>query len=93
MEKIARWDGREQDGARRRGLAVAEAAQKRLQRSPYPSIRNVLCRCDEGVLLLYGTLPTYYHKQVAQESVACLDGVAQVVNDIVVADPPNTCGG
>jgi hypothetical protein len=34
-------------------------------------------------------LPTYYHKQVAQESVARLNGVHQVVNDIMVVDQPS----
>lgn len=86
MEKITRRGGRGWDSGSANGLAIAEAAQRRLQRSPYASIKNVLCRCDEGTLLLYGTLPTYYHKQVAQESVAKLDGVVQVVNNIVVAE-------
>ncbi len=85
MEKMARRESRGRKEGGIDGLAVAEAAQRRLQRSPYQSIRNVLCRCDGGNLLLYGTLPTYYHKQVAQEAVAHLDGVAYVVNEIVVA--------
>ena len=86
MEKIARRDGRGWNSGSENGLAVAEAARRRLQRSPYSSIKNVLCRCDDGTLLLYGTLPTYYHKQMAQESVAGLNGVVQVVNNIVVVD-------
>ena len=40
--------------------------------------------CDLGVLLLKGHLPNFYHKQLAQEAVAWVKGVSQVVNEIEV---------
>lgn len=66
---------------------VMEAAQDRLQRSPYTTVRKVSCEYDEGVLLLRGRLPTFYHKQLAQEAVAGLNGVHQVVNETEVVAP------
>ena len=62
----------------------AEAARDCLQRSPYRPIRNVSCECRQGVLFLRGPLPTFYLKQLAQEAVARVEGVSQVVNETVV---------
>jgi osmotically-inducible protein OsmY len=62
----------------------AEAARDCLQRSPYYPIRSVSCECRRGVLFLRGPLPTFYLKQLAQESVARVKGILQVVNETEV---------
>ena len=62
----------------------AEAARDCLQRSAYFPIRSVSCECHQGVLFLRGPLPTFYLKQIAQEAVARVEGVSQVVNETVV---------
>jgi osmotically-inducible protein OsmY len=46
----------------------------------------VSCECDDGVLVLDGQLGSYYHKQLAQETVAGIGGVNRVVNEIEVVD-------
>ena len=63
---------------------VTEAARCLLQKSPYGIVRGVSCEYDGGVLVLKGRLPSYYHKQVAQEAVVDLHGVQQVHNEIEV---------
>ncbi len=63
---------------------IAEVASERLRNSPYRVLRGIVCECDHGVLLLRGHLPSFYHKQVAQEAVARVRGVSQVVNEIQV---------
>jgi len=50
-------------------------------------VRRVSCEYDGGMLRLHGCLPTFYHKQLAQEAVADLDGVLQVVNQTEVVAP------
>jgi osmotically-inducible protein OsmY len=67
---------------------IAEAAGDRLRKSPYLEVRDISCQCDHGMLFLRGRLSTFYHKQVAQEAVAGLAGVVQVVNEIEVAALP-----
>jgi osmotically-inducible protein OsmY len=64
---------------------VTQAARRRLSESPYATIRRVSCEYDGGMLRLRGHVPTFYHKQLAQEAVADLDGVLQVVNQTEVA--------
>ena len=61
-----------------------EAARDCLQRSSYGPIRSVSCECRQGVLFLRGPLPTFYLKQLAQEAVARVEGISQVVNETVV---------
>ena len=63
---------------------VAEAAKDLLRRSPYMAVRTVSCGYSRGRLFLRGQLPSYYHKQLAQETVARLAGVVQVINETEV---------
>ena len=67
-------------------LEVSQVAVDHLKRSPYLSVRSVACECEQGVVLLRGRVHCYYHKQLAQEAVRGLQGVAQVVNEIEVID-------
>jgi len=63
---------------------IAEAAMECLRCSLYKVFAGVSCDCEQGVLLLRGRVSSFYHKQVAQEAVARVNGVTQVVNDIEV---------
>ena len=55
-----------------RATGVAEWAESRLRRNGYLALRDIYCEDHEGVLTLWGRLPSYYLKQVAQEAVADL---------------------
>ena len=63
---------------------IAEVATERLRDSPYKVMRRISCECKHGVLFLRGRLFSFYEKQVAQEIVARIDGVTQVVNEVEV---------
>jgi osmotically-inducible protein OsmY len=63
---------------------IKEAAMECLLKSPYHDVRRVLCEYDHGILVLRGRLPTFHQKQAAQEAVARVKGVTQVVNRIEV---------
>ena len=64
---------------------VTERAREYLRQCPHQEVRAVSCEFDRGVLRLRGRLSSFYHKQLAQEAVARLSGVKEVVNDVVVA--------
>ena len=63
---------------------IVALAMERLRKSPYKAMRRVSCECKHGVLSLRGRLFSFYEKQVAQETVARIDGVTQVVNEVEV---------
>jgi osmotically-inducible protein OsmY len=67
---------------------VAQAARERLRKVPYSGVHKVSCQCDgRGRLFLRGRLSSFFQKQLAQEAVLNLEGVAQVVNEIEVTWP------
>ncbi len=63
---------------------VAAVSKSHLLRSPYGPVRRVTCDYQEGVLTLKGKLSSFFHKQVAQETVIRLEGVNAVDNQIEV---------
>ena len=70
---------------------IAQAAKERLNLAAYPPVRNVSCEYHDGVLVLHGQVPTFFQKQLAQEAVANLDGVRQVVNQVEVVGHSKNC--
>ncbi len=66
---------------------IAELAEAELRRGPYLALRNITCACRDGILILYGRLPSYHLKQIAQTAVASLPGVVRIDNRIDVAGP------
>ncbi len=66
------------------GTAIAEVATECLRASPYKAMQRVSCECKQGVLFLRGRLFSFRDKQIAQEIVAGVSGVTQVVNEIEV---------
>ena len=66
---------------------IEEAARVRLQHSPYRAIRRISCKFDDGVLVLQGKVSTFHYKQLAQDAVGSVKGVASIRNNIVVESP------
>ena len=64
---------------------IEELVQSRLRSSPYPSIQRLKSRVRKGRVVLRGRVPTFFEKQIAQESIADLDGIEQVENRVEVA--------
>jgi osmotically-inducible protein OsmY len=64
---------------------IERAAQWRLEASAYAALKAVKCQFRKGKLLLSGQMPSYYHKQLAQEAIRDLPGVSAIVNEISVS--------
>ena len=63
---------------------VSVAADARLMKSAYLELRHVSCKFREGILTLRGCVPSYYLKQIAQNVVSQLTGVARIDNQVDV---------
>jgi osmotically-inducible protein OsmY len=63
---------------------IVRAGLQRLRESPYSAVRRLSCEFAGGVLTLRGNVASFFHKQVAQQSVAGLEGVDQVDNQVNV---------
>ena len=64
--------------------AVEHAARQRLAKTGYRTLKTVECSFRDGWITLRGEVPSYYHKQLAQESVRNSPHVTRIVNDIEV---------
>jgi len=63
---------------------VVQEAQKRLRAVPCISFRDLSCEYRHGLLVLQGWVESYYERELAQEAVAGLEGVGQIVNELEV---------
>lgn len=63
---------------------VERDAKQRLKSSCYQALKNITCRLQGGELVLKGEVPSYFHKQLAQEAVRTLNLEYSISNQIVV---------
>jgi osmotically-inducible protein OsmY len=63
---------------------TADVAKKRICCQPRLAFQRIWCEHDGGRLFLKGQVPSFYLKQLAQEAIAGMEGVVQVVNEIEV---------
>jgi hypothetical protein len=61
------------------------AARARLAKTGYPALKTVECSFRNGRMILRGQVPSYYHKQLAQESLRNATHVNQIINRLEVA--------
>jgi hypothetical protein len=63
---------------------VEQAAKSRLAKTGYSRLKAVECSFRDGTLVLRGQVPTYYHKQLAQEALRNTTHVNQLINHLEV---------
>lgn len=64
--------------------SLQELVHSTLARSPYLMGRNLHIAVDQDSIVLSGVVQTYYQKQMAQETIRQMSGVANVRNEIEV---------
>jgi len=67
-----------------RSNPIAAKARDCILNQPHLASQRIWCEYDDRTLFLYGQVPSFYLKQLAQTAVVGLDGVGQVVNEIEV---------
>jgi osmotically-inducible protein OsmY len=55
-----------------------------LERSPYLTRRNLRFETTAGRVTLRGVVHSYFQKQMAQEALRHVDGVAEIANELEV---------
>ncbi|MCH5376091.1 MAG: BON domain-containing protein [Planctomycetes bacterium] len=63
---------------------IARSARECLEERLREMVRDLECESHRGVLVLRGKAKSFYHKQLAQETVRALEGVLRVINNIEV---------
>jgi hypothetical protein len=68
-------------------LSAATDLEERLRRSPYWSLRRLVCICQQDHVIIRGSVPSYYLRQIADSMAANIVGVGRVLSEIqVVSD-------
>ncbi len=67
-----------------RTLRVEMTAWEHLQNSQHHELHQLICEFRDGILSIHGHVSSYYLKQLAQESVREIAGVAQILNQLEV---------
>jgi len=66
---------------------IVEMAEMRLRACAHRELRTLRCEYDKGVLILRGSVSSYYEKQLAQEVLRNLRGVDVIRNAVEVVSP------
>lgn len=83
MPGLVRED-RKQNWLNPRDAEIEESVLENLRAKSVSFGESVACECRDGSLVLTGTLPSYYLKQLAQESAGQVEGVRVVINQVQV---------
>jgi osmotically-inducible protein OsmY len=67
-----------------RSSELVSAARSALERSGHRSLACIECAVIDGIVVLSGRVPSYYLKQVAQNTVMRLGGGVRVENLVAV---------
>lgn len=66
--------------------SIAGVARGRLADCEYRSVRRIDCQVVDGVVILVGSVSSYYLKQVAQTAVSHIPGARGIVNLLEVQE-------
>ncbi len=64
---------------------MAEMVTTALDRSPHLNRRTLRFEAAQGKVVLRGTVGSFYQKQMAQEALRCLEGLAEISNELEVS--------
>lgn len=65
-------------------ITLEKRIGKALTQHPYLARRNVRIETESGRVTLKGVVTSYFHKQMAQEALRRIDGVAHIENQLEV---------
>ena len=64
------------------------SAANALRQSPIPALRRLVLEENQEAVVIYGHLPSYYMKQLAQEAIMPALGGRELRNRVVVVRTP-----
>lgn len=75
MSQLATLDGSHE---------LKDRVRRTLARNPYFNGRDLRIEVQQSDVILRGAVKSYYHKQVAQESLRAIDGLGCIRNELDV---------
>jgi osmotically-inducible protein OsmY len=72
---------------------LSQEASRALREAGLPALRELEIEVTRGVVILWGRVPTYHQKQLAQATVQRLEGVRGIANGVEVVCAPTRGAG
>jgi osmotically-inducible protein OsmY len=72
---------------------LAQEASRALREAGLPALRELEIEVTRGVVVLWGRVPTYHQKQLAQATIQRLEGVRGIANGLEVVCAPSRAAG
>jgi hypothetical protein len=66
--------------------SIVVEVQNRWKSCGIASLKAIDCLCFDGILVIRGSVSSYYYKQMAQESIRGVTGIKQIVNELTVIE-------
>ena len=70
----------------RDAIALVQRLDSALKGNPHLSGHQVFCSEEGGTVILQGRVRSYYQKQMVQEVLRGMDGIAEISNQLEVDD-------
>jgi len=77
-------DGCHDDSEPNADRRTVEAVAQALRTTGHAALRSLDIEISGGIVILWGRVPSYYQKQLAQETVQRVDGVLGIANGLEV---------
>lgn len=84
MVSLTRASAIAEEVSQQEKLPQQEQIQELLCKSPFASLRNVICEVHGNAMVLRGHVESFYMKQLAQETIRKLDPKHVIVNMLTV---------
>jgi osmotically-inducible protein OsmY len=68
---------------------IADRVRRSFTALHYPELKQITCAAEDGMIVLGGSVRSFYLKQVAQEVARRVPGVRQVDNTVRVDEHPS----
>jgi osmotically-inducible protein OsmY len=83
-QQIVPGDRQTQSRVGEADYCLGRSLESILKNDPHLMNCNIVCECREGVVVMRGSVDSFYQKQMAQELVRNARGVTMVVNRMLV---------
>jgi osmotically-inducible protein OsmY len=65
-------------------MALMGRVTSALRKNPYLDFPSIFYEANEGSVVLRGVVPSYFEKQMAQESLRSVEGIHEILNELEV---------
>jgi osmotically-inducible protein OsmY len=79
----------QQKGGQKMNSVLFGQVTKALKKNSYLDFSTMTCETEKDRVVLRGVVPSYFEKQMAQESLRSIEGIGEILNELEVLKRPH----